>query len=562
MISSGVYVNYDETKINVSQIQAIKFVNSSFNVVPGGFFDETLFTKLEKIDLSGVGLMTLDLKDVYVGNVYFVDIQHNNLKTIGINGTSPSSNNQNQIEIDNNNWNCVELLSIMSDLATLKIKFYESTKSTTINTTNIHGIKCTCSDDNHILKKLNHLIGKFDDYDVKDQKTKENIQNIKMEKMKSRFLEGNKEMGVEILISRQINEACNHSDATEKKILSVTSNMKEFLDKQSQVIFDSSIFKIVDASYGEIFQGHVNNDGVKINMSQIVKINFMNANFKELPEEFFNGSIFASLKTMNLSGVGLQQINLEKFSTMEVLDISNNELTSIEISEDFNKTKIESINLKKNYWSCSYLATLLESLSKLNIKQTEISQNEVHGCNILGIECFCSIGNQIDMKLNEISKVFKDQDRFHDLLLASFDNMQKVFLNMDTRFNENNLKMGSTILSIHNMGTTCNETANIDDKLFENIEQDVQLSSNSQKEKDIIVNVNVACQDLKLVRMKLKTKVHELAKIVYERWPIVPLSSSEEPSEASTLWVWIVIILTVVALIICVYLFYLYFTNQ
>ncbi|CAO1402841.1 unnamed protein product, partial [Diamesa hyperborea] len=67
------------------------------------------------------------------------------------------------------------------------------------------------------------------------------------------------------------------------------------------------------------------------------------------------------------------------------------------------------------------------------------------------IECFCSIGNQIDMKLNEISKVFIDQDSYHDMLLTSFDNMQKLILDMETRFRENNQKMGSTILSIHNM---------------------------------------------------------------------------------------------------------------
>ncbi|CAO1411505.1 unnamed protein product [Diamesa tonsa] len=270
MISSGVYVNYDETRINVLQIQAIKFVNSSFNEVPDGFFNETLFTKLEKIDLSGVGLMTLDLKDVYVGNVYFVDIQHNNLKTIGINGTSPSSKNQNEIKINNNNWTCVELLSIMSDLATLEIWFSHSTYSTTTNTTNIHGIKCTCSDDNHILKKLNHLIGKFDDYDVKDQKTKENIQKLseQMEKMQSRFLEENKEMSAAILVSKQTNEACKYSPFEDYIIQTKTSNMKDFLDKQSQVIFDSSIFKIVDASYGDIFQGY---DDISMTVKNVKK---------------------------------------------------------------------------------------------------------------------------------------------------------------------------------------------------------------------------------------------------------------------------------------------------
>ncbi|CAO1411497.1 unnamed protein product [Diamesa tonsa] len=253
MISSGVYVNYDETKINVSQIQVIKFVNSSFNEVPDGFFNETLFTKLKKIDLSGVGLMTLDLKDVYVGNVFIVDIRHNNLKTIGINGTSPSSNNENQIEIDNNNWNCVELSSIMSDLTTLEIWF---SYSTTTNTTNIHGIKCTCSDDNHILKKLNHMIGKFDDSEVKDQKIKENIQKLseQMEKMQSRFIEVNKEMSAAIQQANQMNETCNYSTFKEP----ATSNMKDFLDKQSRVIFDSSIFKVVDSFYGEIFQGYEN----------------------------------------------------------------------------------------------------------------------------------------------------------------------------------------------------------------------------------------------------------------------------------------------------------------
>ena len=261
MTLSGVYVNDDETKINVSQIKTIKFVNSAFNEVPVGFFDEISFKNLEKIDISGVGLMKFDLKDVYVGKVYFVDIQHNNLKTIEMDGTSPLLLSKNiKIKIDDNIWNCVELLSIIKNLTMLNIISYESTFSTATNTTNIHGIKCICSDENHILEKLNRLIGKLDEYEVKDQEIKEYVQKVseEIEKMKLRFIEENKEMSDAISVSIQMNKACNNSDVTDMKIESETANMNQFLEKQTQVIFDSYIFKVVDVLYEEIFKGYEN----------------------------------------------------------------------------------------------------------------------------------------------------------------------------------------------------------------------------------------------------------------------------------------------------------------
>ena len=328
--------------------------------------------------------------------------------------------------------------------------------------------------------------------------------------------------------------------------------------------FDCKIFNISSSTeltkFNEkISSGvYVNVDGTQINISQIAKISFKNSKFQELPEGLFNETLFASLKTINLSGVGLQKINLAKFTMIEVLDISNNELTSVEISGHFRSPKIKSINLKKNYWNCSYLTKLLESLSELNVKQTEISQNEVHGCNILGIECFCSIGNQIDMKINEILEAFIDQESYHDMFLSSFDFMQKFISDMDSRSNENNLKMNLTILSIHNMGNTCNETADmnlINEEENENIEEFVELSTNLGAEKDVITNVNISSQNLIENQKNLTTKVDELAAIVTQRWSMVPLPSSNEP-ETSTLWLWIILMLIVVALVTYIWIYH------
>lgn len=302
---------------------------------------------------------------------------------------------------------------------------------------------------------------------------------------------------------------------------------------------------------------YVNADGTQINISQIIKITFLQSTFKELPDGIFNEAIFASLKTINLAGVGLQKINLDGFNLIELLDISNNELTSIEISGDLKKTKIEFINLKKNYWDCSYLSKLLQILSERGVKHTEVTQHDIHGCNILGIECFCSIGNQIDMKINEIFKAFKAQDPFHELFLNSFDNMQPKFLEIDTKVNKTYFKMHSTLLSMQNIGNTCNETAVkqlLIDKYEENMEERMQLSENIYVEEDIVLNLNTLGQTLKVVRMNLTTKVDELAAIVTKRWSIVPLSSPKEPI-TSKLWLWIVIILIVLALItyLCIY---------
>lgn len=273
MISSGVYVNYDETKINISQVKAIKFVDSSFNEVTVGFFDEQLFKELEKIDLSGVGLTKFDLQDVYVGKVDLVDIQYNNLKTIGMNETSQQHLNKvKKIDMNNNNWNCVELLLILTNLTKLMIFAPGSTDSTKINTTNIHGIKCICSDENHILMKLNQLIEKLDVYEVKDQKVKEKIQKIseQMEKMKTRFIEGNKEMSAALLVSQLKNKACNHSEILDSNMNTTSSNIKDLLDKKHSVIFDSYIFKVVDASYDDIFKGYGDILMIIRNLKQII----------------------------------------------------------------------------------------------------------------------------------------------------------------------------------------------------------------------------------------------------------------------------------------------------
>ena len=243
---------------------------------------------------------------------------------------------------------------------------------------------------------------------------------------------------------------------------------------------------------------------------------------------------------------------------IEVLDISNNELTSVEISGHFKSPKIKFINLKKNYWNCSYLTKLLQSLSELDVKQTEISQNEVHGCNILGIECFCSIGNQIDMKINEISDAFIDQESYHDMFLSSFNFMQKIILEMDTRSNENNLKINATILTIHKMGNTCNETADmmlINEEGNENTEEFTELSTNLGAEQDVITNVNLSSQNLIKNLKNLTTKVDELAAIVTQRWSMDPLPSSNEP-ETSTLWLWIILMLIVVALVTYIWIYH------
>ena len=318
--------------------------------------------------------------------------------------------------------------------------------------------------------------------------------------------------------------------------------------------FEDSLFE----EFEEITFGSDLNSGKQINISQIIKISFINSNFQELPEGFFNETLFASLKTIDLSGVGLQKINLAKFNMIEVLDISNNELTSVEISGHFKNTKIKFVNLKKNYWNCSYLTKLLESLSALDLKQTEITQNEVHGCNILGIECFCSIGNQIDMKINEIFKAFKDQDIQHELVLDAFNGIKQNVENMEKRFNENSLKLQSTISSIQTIGNTCNNTADMDliiEEIDENLEENFQLSMHTENAKDIMAILNITGQTLKVVRIKLTTKVSELEAIVTQRWSMDPLVSSKEP-ETSTLWLWIVLVLIVVALVTYIWIYH------
>lgn len=273
MISSGVYVKFDETKINVSQIKAIKFVNSSFNEVSVGFFDERLFKELEKIDLSGVGLTKFDIQDAYVGKVLLVDIQYNNLKTIGmIESSNKTQNKVKKIDMNNNNWNCVELLLILTNLTNLKIFPSASTDSTKTNTTNIHGIKCICSDENHIIRKLNQMIEKLDAYEVKDQKIKGIIQKTseQVEKMETRFTEVNKEMSAALLDSQQKNEACNHSETMDLIINATSDNIKDFMYKKNNFFVDSNIFKIVDASYGGIFKGYGDITMIIRNLKKII----------------------------------------------------------------------------------------------------------------------------------------------------------------------------------------------------------------------------------------------------------------------------------------------------
>lgn len=346
-------------------------------------------------------------------------------------------------------------------------------------------------------------------------------------------------------------------------VLLVHQSLQDNVSLACDSKFDCKIFNINNSSEliklkEKISSGlYVNSDRTQINISQIIKITFLNSIFKELPDGFFNGAIFASLNTINLSGVGLKNINLDGFSSIELLDISNNELTSVEISGDLKKTKIEFINIKKNFWDCSYLSRLLQLLSERSVKHTDISQDNVHGCNILGIECFCSIGNQIDMKINEIFEAFKAQEPFHDIFLVAFDNMQQEILDMDTNVNETYTKMHSTLLSIENIGNTCNETEVarlMMDEYDENVEESEQSSYNINVEKDIIVNVSALGLNLKVVRMNLITKVDELAAIVTERWLIVPLSSPKEP-KTSKLWLWIIMILIILALVtyICIY---------
>lgn len=293
-------------------------------------------------------------------------------------------------------------------------------------------------------------------------------------------------------------------------------------------------------------------DETQINISHIIKITFNNSKFQELPEGFFNDGLFGRLKIISLSGVGLQKLSLDQFSLIEVLDTSNNKLTSVEISGKFKPTKIEFINLQKNEFSCSYLSKLLQKLSELDIKHAEISKHNVHGCNILGIECFCSIENQIELKLDEIFKAFKAQDSFHGLFLETFDNMQQEIIDMEKSFNEINLKMHSELLSIQNIVDTCNETAIeilMMEVLEDNIEESLQSRTNSDVEKDTILNVNASWLVLNVIRENLTTKVDELAVIVTEKWLNGKIISPKKP-KTSTLWIWIVLILIVIAMAI------------
>lgn len=272
LISSGVYVNNNEPEIILSQIQAIQFVNSSFDEVPDGFFDERLFKELEKINISGVGLKKFNLKDAFIGKVYFVDIRHNSLNTIEMNGfTQRLSTKLNKIEIDNNNWKCIELLPIIAKLTLLNIFATASTDSTKTTSTNIYGIKCMCGDEEQMLMKLNQLIGKLDEYELKDQKLKENMRNIteQMVKMKFRFIEGNKETSAALLTIQNMTKACRFSKSMD--VINITSqNIYEISDVKNKEIFDSYIFKVVDASYEDIFKGYEDISKIIKNIKKII----------------------------------------------------------------------------------------------------------------------------------------------------------------------------------------------------------------------------------------------------------------------------------------------------
>lgn len=272
LISSGVYVNNNEPEINISQIQAIQFVNSSFNEIPDGFFDERLFKELEEINISGVGLRKFNLKDAYIGKVYFVDIRHNSLNTIGMKGFPQRLLTKlNTIEIDNNNWKCIELLPIIVNLTLHKIFATATTDSTKLKSTNIYGIECMCGDEQQILMKLNQFIGKLDEYELKDQKLKDNLKNIteQMEKMKSRFIEGNKEISAALLVVQNMTKACTYSKTMD--VINITSqDINDISDGKNKEIFDSYIFKVVDASFEDIFKGYEDISKIIKNLKKII----------------------------------------------------------------------------------------------------------------------------------------------------------------------------------------------------------------------------------------------------------------------------------------------------
>lgn len=326
--------------------------------------------------------------------------------------------------------------------------------------------------------------------------------------------------------------------------------------------FDCKIFNIENSSElmklkEKISSGfYIKADETQINISNIIKITFNNSKFQELPEGFFNDGLFGRLKIIKLSGVGLQKLSLDEFSFIESLDISNNKLTSVEISGKFKQTNIEKINLQKNEFSCSYLSKLLQKLSELGIKHKEVSKHDVHGCNILGIECFCSIENQIDLKLDEIFEAFKAQDPFYKFFLDAFDNLQQKMIDMDKSFNETILKLHSELLSIENIVNICNDTTIevlMMEVLEDNIDESEQSKTNSDVETDIIINVNATCLILNVIRENLTTKVDELAVIVTEKWLNGKVIPSKKP-KTSTLWILIVLILIVIAMaIICTF---------
>ena len=261
-ISYGVFENYDQTTINISQIQTIKFVNSSFNEIPVGFFNESLFKELKKIDVSSVGLTKFNLKVIYVGKINFVDIQNNNLKTIEMHEISlPFSTQLINIEIDNNKWECLELSSILARLKLMNIFAHTTSDSSKTRTTNILGIKCICNNDHQNIMKLNELIDKFNENNLKDKVyIKDKIQEVsrEMENMKTRFDDGSKKMKDTLLIVNDKNKACNHSEMMDLSINTTSQNIEDILVMQNQVIFDSYIFKVLDESYEDMFIGYEN----------------------------------------------------------------------------------------------------------------------------------------------------------------------------------------------------------------------------------------------------------------------------------------------------------------
>ena len=302
---------------------------------------------------------------------------------------------------------------------------------------------------------------------------------------------------------------------------------------------------------------HVNDDEMEINISKIISIKFTNSTFRELPKEFFNKSFFEKLNVINLSGVGLKKINLGEFSLLKQLNISNNQLSSVDISGDFKKATIDFINLQKNNWNCSYLSKLLETLSELSIEHTDESNYEVNGCNVQGIECFCSIENQIDTKLDEILEAFNEQDVYHDLISNSFKSVLQQIIDMDNVFNKTNLEMNKTLLSILQIGNTCNgigESLQMLNEQEENIFLRGQISSNPEFEKDMILNINSTLHLLNNKRQNLRKPVDELALIVSQKLINVEIPVPKE-SKTDLLWLLIIMLLIVIAIVIVYFYF-------